>query len=196
MPAHMSHLQLKKRVTFEVIHIVSLSLLIGVVVMSGIFAAVLFPTMKRMDPVLPEFATYTGEHWRVAAGRIASLIFLISSWMQGGLLAASLAALLPSSLRARHSRVRLAVIAVTTLLLLVVIGTIFLPLQHMLHEYWNFAKQGDMERASMIQKRFDALHKFATPSMLALLAGAGACIYFSMQSLWRLASLVPESSKG
>jgi len=191
----MSQRQIKKHVIFEEIHTVALSLLIGVVVMSGIFAAVLFPTMKRMDPLLPEFSTYTGEHWRVAAGRIASLVFLISSWIQGSLFACSLAALFLAPLAARVSRMRLATVAVTAMLLLVVIGVIFLPLQQMLHVYWDFAKQGDIERAATTQIRFDALHKFATPSMLALIAGAGACIFLSMQSLCQLASQVQQDPK-
>lgn len=53
-----------------------------VIVMSGGMAAVIFPTMKQLDPVLPEFVSTPGDHWSLAAGLVMRKVFFISDIAQ------------------------------------------------------------------------------------------------------------------
>ena len=53
-----------------------------VILMSGAMAAVIFPTMKQLDPVLPAFASTPGDHWSLAAGLVMRKIFFISDIVQ------------------------------------------------------------------------------------------------------------------
>lgn len=69
----------------DAICIASLSLWLGVVVMSGLVAAVAFPAMKALNPTIPEYAAYPFEHWKIAAGLLARTVFDLSAVMQWGL---------------------------------------------------------------------------------------------------------------
>jgi len=60
------------------IHTWALGLWFGSLVMTGIAAAVLFPTLKQLDPTLGAYPLYTGEHWMLAAGRVAERLFFAS----------------------------------------------------------------------------------------------------------------------
>lgn len=53
-----------------------------VIAMSGAMAAVIFPTMKQLDPVLPEFVSTPGDHWSLAAGLVMRKVFFISDIAQ------------------------------------------------------------------------------------------------------------------
>ena len=53
-----------------------------VLVMSGTMAAVIFPTMKQLQPVLPEFVKVPQDHWSLAAGLVMRKVFFISDAVQ------------------------------------------------------------------------------------------------------------------
>jgi hypothetical protein len=50
--------------------------------MSGGMAAVIFPTMKQLAPVLPEFVKTPQDHWSLAAGLVMRKIFFASDAVQ------------------------------------------------------------------------------------------------------------------
>lgn len=60
----------------------SLGAWVLVIVMSGAMAAIIFPTMKQLDPVLPEFFSTPGDHWSLAAGLVMRKVFFISDIAQ------------------------------------------------------------------------------------------------------------------
>ncbi|MGQ0628913.1 MAG: hypothetical protein ACT4PL_12535 [Phycisphaerales bacterium] len=60
------------------LHTFALGLWFGSLIMSGVAAAVLFPTLKRLDPTLGAYPKYTGSHWLLAAGHVAEIVFYIS----------------------------------------------------------------------------------------------------------------------
>lgn len=59
-------------------HVCSLGLWFGGLVMTGAAAAIVFPTMKGLKPVLPEYSGYSGDHWMLAAGHVAARVFAVS----------------------------------------------------------------------------------------------------------------------
>lgn len=69
----------------DTLHIVSASLWAGVVAMAGLTAAVSFPKMRELQPVLAPYAAYEGEHWPIAAGTIANSVFFYADSAQLGL---------------------------------------------------------------------------------------------------------------
>lgn len=66
----------------ETIHLTAMGLWLGTLVMTGAAAAVLFPTMKELGPTLPSHAAFTGEHWRIVAGKPAATLFQICDGIQ------------------------------------------------------------------------------------------------------------------
>ena len=63
------------RVASECVHVTALALWLGAAVISGVNAAIVFPTIKAIDPRLPEYGAYSGEHWRIAGGVLAAAVF-------------------------------------------------------------------------------------------------------------------------
>ncbi len=59
-----------------------LGLWLGVIVISGVTAAVAFPAMKALDPHLPSYAAYPNPHYMIAAGAIARRVFDIGAVIQ------------------------------------------------------------------------------------------------------------------
>ena len=72
------------RTICETAHVVSLALWIGAVGMSAVTAAIVFPTMRELDPVLPGYGGYEGEHWALAAGKVAFQVFFAADVVQLG----------------------------------------------------------------------------------------------------------------
>jgi len=64
------------------LHGLALAVWLAALVASGLFAATLFPTMKTLNPLVPAFREYAGEHWRLAAGVPANNIFTLADRIQ------------------------------------------------------------------------------------------------------------------
>lgn len=58
------------------LHVCALGLWGGVLVGTGLFAAIVFPTVRDLAPTLPSHASFTGEHWMLLAGRVAGRVFI------------------------------------------------------------------------------------------------------------------------
>jgi hypothetical protein len=165
------------------VHVVALGLWMGTIVMAGATAAVLFPTMKGLDPRLPAFASFEGEHWRLAAGRIGQQVFLISDLIQFACAVLAIGTFLvlvffhglmrrrgQAMLRGLLLAVALAGIAGELLILAP-------SMNSALKAYWAAAQSGDAAAAAVHQKAFAELHPMATNVLvITLLAVAGALI--------------------
>jgi hypothetical protein len=62
----------------ETVHLGALGIWAGFLGATAAFAANTFPIMKGLDPLLPGYAKYPADHWKIAAGSVAQRGFLIS----------------------------------------------------------------------------------------------------------------------
>lgn len=168
------------------VHLVSLGVWLGAVLMAGVVAGILFPTMKSLDPALPAYAAYTGEHWLIAAGHVGRQMFLVADFVQLGcaLLSvgsfASLVLWLGVPMRDPATLVR--AFSLSTALACVA-GQIFVLAPDMngaLARYWSAAAAGDMQAAAAHRDAFTTMHPTSTLLMsltfvsvlLSMLVGA------------------------
>lgn len=151
----------------ETIHNASLGVWLGALAMTGAVAAVVFPTMKSLDPSLPAYGAYDGPHWSLAAGAVMARVFTIADIV--ALVAASLA-LLSFALRAAggFSSGRL-VLALRTVSLLTAIGLLswwlFMLAPEMdghLKQHWIAAEAGRNEVAEAHRAAFAEAHPVAS----------------------------------
>lgn len=154
----------------ETVHLASLGIWTGALVGAGIAAAVTFPTVRDVDPNLPAYAEYAGPHWMLAAGKVASKVFLLTDFVQFGcafLAIAGFALAMVSGkpprswlLFARALFMGLAFLAVAYHLLILMPG-----MQHDLRQYWDAALQGDTETAERFRQAFADRHPAASRSI-------------------------------
>lgn len=151
----------------ETIHLVTLGLWLGVLVMTGVAAAVLFPTIKALDPRLPEYAAFTGAHWSLAAGKVAATLFFVCDAVQfaGALIAGVTLGLstllfgLPARNLATACRSGFIVVIVGVLSYQFII--LAPEMNRNLAAYWAAARSGDNAAAAGFKAAFDAKHPLA-----------------------------------
>lgn len=170
----------------ETVHLTALGLWLGSLVMTGVTAALMFPMMKKLDPVLAAYPAYTGDHWMLAAGQIAARVFLWCDAIQFTcmmLCLITLAIILKKcglSLRRRSSGLRV----LGLLIAVVALGAHQLYLaprmQLNMRGLWESAQAGNNVEAVKFKELFDKDHPLATRLMgattvgllLAMVAGA------------------------
>lgn len=144
----------------------------GALAMTGAAAAVIFPVVKALDPSLPEYAAYTGPHWRLAAGHVASRIFLISDAVQLGCIIITGLTLgviaLTADAWAKPIVTALRIISLLAAISILAYSFAFLgPRMNLnLVNYWDAAKTGDNEAALVYQQAFDKDHPTASRVMV------------------------------
>lgn len=158
-------------VVWQAVHVVALALWLGSVVSAGLGAAIIFPTMRGLDPRLPGYGGYTGEHWMLAAGKIAARIFAATDVAQ--VVAALVAAVSAVGLvRSGWVRARsvagggwvlglvgaVGVLAYST-------GVLRRRMDANLLEYWAAALAGENEAAEAARLAFGAEHPLASNLM-------------------------------
>lgn len=162
------------------VHVVALGLWMGTIVMAGATAAVLFPTMKGLDPRLPQFTAYAGEHWRLAAGRIGQQVFLICDLIQFACAVLAIGTFLVQVFLLGLARRRGQAMLRGFLLAIAMSGIagellILAPAMNAsLKAYWAAAQSGDGAAAAVHQKAFSDLHPMAT-NVLVITLLAVAC---------------------
>lgn len=138
---------------------------LGVVAMTGVVAAVVFPTVRDLGPVLPDHASYTGPHWSLVAGVVAEGVFRIGFLVVGAALFGALLGVLVLAFRRGARRlpvVRLGLVAVTLGLFLTHVGWLQPRMNDAAAEYRNAASVGDNTVASEAKSRFDSMHPTAS----------------------------------
>lgn len=174
------------------LHIVSLCLWGAAVLGSGLAAAIAFPTMKALDPRLPAYSAYEGDHWMLAAGKIANRVFEITDGMQMAM--AALAVVTAAGLlAARVCGARSIAGAMWLVVLAVAVGVLGYTLLVLrpamavdLHAYWDAALAGDTPAAEASREAFSAEHPMASN----LMASTAACV------LGALVLVVPAAGIG
>ncbi len=152
--------------TVEGAHAAGLGVWLAVLVAAGLAAAVAFPEMKELDPRLPDYAAYTGDHWMIAAGHIGRRVFSIADRVQ--LVAAAVSVLtLAIVTRLRLSTgpwLALRWIAVGVAAGLAIYnGLVLAPkMDADLLAYWSAAREGDQVKAAEHRAVFSAQHPQAS----------------------------------
>ncbi len=175
------------RAVCETVHNLALALWLGVVVSAGAFAAIVFPTMKGLNPRLPDFERYEGEHWRIAGGKIAQKVFLLADVAQFGCAIVALSTLLCMLVLFGLPRTRPAIwvrslalgIALACAAGLIIIVAPQLNAALKLH--WAAAAAGDSADAAAHKLVVDGLH----PVSSWLLSGTAISVLIALTtSLW------------
>lgn len=163
------------RAMCETINLTVTGVWLGVLVMTGVAAAVLFPMVRDLRPTLPDYSLYQGEHWRIAAGKPADRMFIICDAIQ--FVCAMIAAIsLATLVFAGRVRVRRAAMLVRIAMLVVafaLLGARFFFLQPWmdtnLRAFWEAAEKGDNASAERFRAAFDADHPIASNMLAATL---------------------------
>lgn len=163
------------RAISETIHLTVLGVWGGAMIMIGVTAAIGFPTMKALDPKLPEYAQFSGDHWMIAAGKVMNKAFLVSDWI--GVVCAVLAAItlvvVLVGTRTRFARpatvLRTVALAAAIAALVYSVGVLRPHMQHELRAFWDAARAGDNQAAAIHQKAFDEMHPQASFLIVAQL---------------------------
>lgn len=158
----------------ETVHLASLGVWAGVVGGAGITGAVTFPTVRDLDPSLPAYSGYAGDHWTLAAGMVAGKVFVITDVVQfvctfGAIIGFALAVTAGGYLKPNQRTwllffralfLGLAFISVAYHLL------ILMPsMQHDLRQYWDAALAGDTNTAERFRQAFADRHPDASRSL-------------------------------
>lgn len=153
----------------------------GALLVTGATAYFVFTLLKRLDPTLPEFSAYGGEHWRLLGGYVAERLFIGADVV--GFLAICIGggAFALATWKGRpHPRSWTA--AIRALLVIAMVGVMTYrfavldpAMQVDLAAYRQAAALGDTENALELQRAYDGHHKTASNVMVAsLLLSLGA----------------------
>jgi hypothetical protein len=166
----------------EIVHAAALALWLGAIVMTAVFAAIIFPAMRALDPVLPGYAALDGGHWRIAAGQVAARAFRVSDAVEAGALVVGVASF-GAQLRRRGAGGRFSASARTVVLAALAAVTVFHVfvlgprMARNSRVYWESARAGDLVAAERARGAFEADHPVATRLMgtegVLLLLGIG-----------------------
>ena len=166
--------------TVEGAHAAALGVWLAVLVAAGLAAAIVFPEMKELDPRLPGYASYTGDHWMIAAGHVGRRAFAIADRAQ---LYAAAAAVLTLAVvtRLRLSKgpwlaLRWVAVGVASGLA-IYNGLILAPkMDDELVAYWAAAREGDQVKAAEFRAVFSAQHPQASRVLVTGAAGVFVAI--------------------
>lgn len=152
--------------TVEGIHAASLAVWLAALGGAGLAAAVVFPVMRELDPRLPDYASYAGEHWMIAAGHVGRRVFSIADRVQLVASALAVVSLAVATRLGLSSGVWLAIrwIAVGVAAGLAVYnGLVLAPrMDQNLLTYWAAAREGDQAKAAQYKAAFSAEHPHAS----------------------------------
>lgn len=155
------------------LRIILLSLLAGATLAVGATAAVAFPTMKSLGPVLEAYAAWPDPHWPIAAGAVANVLFRSLDWMALGVAVIALLSLAPPGSRPARGLVGM-LCAVSIIGLCAVVAINWAWLRPTMHEhlgaFWTAAGSGDIDAGRAERAAFDRLHPIASWCMYAQLA--------------------------
>ncbi len=165
-----------------------------VIVMSGAMAAVIFPTMKQLDPVLPEFVSTPGDHWSLAAGLVMRKVFFISDIAQLVLAMISVVSLTivlkASELSTLGRRVLSGSLAISCIAMLASAFWLSPALRRDMDAALIAGRAGNAAAMKTARTQFGEKHKTATTLMVTTLGGV------ALASLAVAATLKPFSKTG
>lgn len=169
----------------ESVHLVSLGLWAGVLLMVGATAAVTFPKLAELDVQIPAYEGYDGEHHRIAAGRVMNTAFAVSDWIGMGCMVLAVVTLLFVVLIPKgiwRERLGPALVLRSAALACVVVLTLFQTfafrpsLNNSFRDLWAAAETGDNSRAEEVRTKLAPQHakaSFLLTSQFGLVLLAG-----------------------
>ncbi len=162
--------------TLRTIQAGMLGVALGVLVMTGAAAAIAFPTMKALQPSLPEFASYPSDHHRIAAGQVMARVFRVAEAALAATLVVAIIAFTLDLVRASRQatvlerRVR-AARGVLYVGMLAIMGFKFGVLNPRMNAelgaFWSDARAGNVQAADAHRAAFDADHPTASKLLYA-----------------------------
>lgn len=148
-----------------------LGLWLGSVLVSGVTAAVAFPTMKSLAPTVPGYHVPADEHFLIVAGAVAQRVFNIVGIVQIVCLALVVAVLLLARWRMPRpnpvgpwwwaGRIALAATACATIWAL----SVQMRLNDLIAAYWSAAQAGEAAAAAIARDQFRAYHPTSTRAL-------------------------------
>lgn len=169
-----------------------MALWLGLVLMTGVAAAIAFPQMKDLAPVLPEYAGHEEHHWSIAAGHVMLPTFRVLDYAT---LALAVLSVVFAGVCIRACTGRLAI----TLWLVGLLGASAVGGHHALvrspqmqdnaHAYWQAMRNKDEDPSVVYSYRVDfALdHQFASYALMA-----EAALLFLALVGWAATPLLPR----
>jgi hypothetical protein len=158
-----------RRALLETVYLSSLALWLGLIVMTGVIAATVFPMMADMEPRLGAYAKYEGDHSMIAAGRVANRAFVLSSIGEGLCLIAAVTSLVFLTMHKHLTYVAAGARWATTVVLLCILGYSVLILRPRMGanvgQFWEAAAAGDSTRAEAFRGAFSADHGPASATL-------------------------------
>lgn len=153
------------------IHFAALGLWLGVLLLAGASAAIIFPTMKQLLPSLPNYRGYAGDHWKLAAGMVQARVFLACDVVCAVSALIACFSLGIVWMRSRWSgvvaylRVAALILACATLgYQLFILGPI---MGQNIRKHWTMAAAGDNAEAEKYRMAFEADHPKASGVLYA-----------------------------
>lgn len=174
----------------ESVHLTALGLWLGALVTAGITAAVIFPTMRDLDPALPAYAAYTGSHADLAAGFVQNKVFYAVDIVQFACATLALVSLLLMLTLGKlviprwSTAIRMVALGAALLITSYWLMMLAPQMQTDVRAYWSAAQAGDLETASTAKAAFDRSHPLASNLFkstalavaVALVAGAWSAV--------------------
>lgn len=191
----------RTRAIVHTVHVAALGIWLGSLLMTGVAAAILFPTMKGLAPQLPAFASYTGDHWMIAAGRTADRLFSINDALQLAcalVVVTTLASgalwcnLRPTGLR---GVLRLLVLAVALVALGFQLFVLAPRMSLNLRTYWQAAQTGDRPLADQHQAAFSSDHPTAQNTLATITLAVGVLLLLSVWPQGLAAATTPLAAQ-
>jgi len=158
----------------ETVHIVALAMWLGFVVAAGTFAATVFSVTKALDPRLPGYEAYTGEHYLIVGGKMAQTVFFVTDVVQFACSLAAVVSLIVIVGAARNEARRLAIVVRTSavIIALAAVAALLLVVNPKLiaatSAYWKAAKAGDMEAVGVHRAIAADTHPYASALMVTV----------------------------
>lgn len=162
----------------------ALGVWMGALVMTAIAAAIVFPAMRELAPMLSGYPGATEDHWLIVAGHLAAPLFAILGWTQLACLATAGAALIlimlaaPGVRTGALGRIRLIVLALLAALAGYYAGSLEPRMAHELEAYWSAARAGLVDDANLHRERFNEDHPMASRVLgaTAVIVGLGLAL--------------------
>lgn len=172
------------RVRCALIHHLTLGLWIGSLGMAALTAAVAFPMMKQLNPILPNYANMPEFHWSIAAGHVANQVLTVAIWAQTAFAAVALLTFASSrpvfmSGSTRWLWISRGLLLLSAGMLVAFQSAVLAPrMDRHVRNYWAAAEAGRIDEARVSKASFDADHPTASRvlSTILVLVATGAVL--------------------